>query len=165
MRAPSRVTTWADSTGRSTTTQRRKTSWLRCVLQAGFQAQSANADAASENMQTAAYGAPVAVLGLIGPEAVAAAALVGGLDYAGNSYSYLTGLSKRQAGFYEFVSCGCDRWCNLSVCDCGYGDRGHGIGRKDCGHRVSRRSGRCGCVWDRGCYASKHPRMFLVDLV
>ncbi len=70
------------------------------VLHAAIYARGANADAAATNMQTAvAYGAPVAVLALAGPEAVAAAALAGGLDYAGTTYSHLTGLSKDKPDF------------------------------------------------------------------
>jgi filamentous hemagglutinin len=65
-----------------------------------IQAQGANADAASANLKTeAAYGAPAAALVLIGPQAVAAAVLAGGLDYAGSAYSYGTGLSKDQPNF------------------------------------------------------------------
>ncbi|SAL04301.1 cell surface protein [Caballeronia ptereochthonis] len=65
------------------------------VLNAAIQAQRDNAAAASENMKTAAiYGAPAAVVIALGPEAVTAAALAGGLDYAGSAYSYATGLTR-----------------------------------------------------------------------
>ncbi|SAL55004.1 filamentous hemagglutinin outer membrane protein [Caballeronia cordobensis] len=67
------------------------------TLNAAIQAQSANSNAAAANLQTmGAYGAPTAALALMGPEAVTAAVLAGGLDYAGNAYSYYTGLSKDQ---------------------------------------------------------------------
>ncbi len=65
------------------------------VLNAAIQAQGDNAAAASENMKTAAiYGAPAAAVIALGPEAVTAAALAGGLDYAGSVYSYATGLTR-----------------------------------------------------------------------
>jgi len=70
------------------------------VLQAAIQAQGANADAASANMQTGApYVASAAGVALLGPEALMAAALAGGLDYAGSAYSYQTGLSKDKPDF------------------------------------------------------------------
>jgi filamentous hemagglutinin len=65
------------------------------TLNAAIQAQGANADAAAANLQTMGmYGAPAAALMLLGPQAVTAAVLAGGLDYAGSTYSYRTGLSK-----------------------------------------------------------------------
>jgi filamentous hemagglutinin len=65
------------------------------TLNAAIQAQGANATLASQNMKTAAiYGAPAAAVIALGPEAVTAAALAGGLDYAGGAYSYATGLTK-----------------------------------------------------------------------
>jgi len=58
-------------------------------------AQGENADAAMGNMKTTAiYAVPGIAIGLLGPEALSAAALAGGMDYAGSGYSYLTGLSK-----------------------------------------------------------------------
>jgi filamentous hemagglutinin len=60
-----------------------------------LQAQGANADLALANMQTAApYVGGTLGVALLGPEALTAAALGGAYDYAGNAYSYLTGLSK-----------------------------------------------------------------------
>nr|WP_260854124.1 hemagglutinin repeat-containing protein [Paraburkholderia sp. BCC1886] len=77
------------------------------VLQAAFQAQSGNADAALANMQTAAaYGAPAAALALIGPEALAAAALAGGFDYEGDAVSYAMGLSKDKPDFTKSYTTG-----------------------------------------------------------
>ncbi|MCG5078032.1 hemagglutinin repeat-containing protein [Paraburkholderia sp. RG36] len=65
------------------------------TLNAAIQAQGDNAAAASENMKTAAiYGAPATAVIALGPEAVMAAALAGGLDYAGSLYSYATGLTR-----------------------------------------------------------------------
>jgi filamentous hemagglutinin len=70
------------------------------TLNAAILAQGMNADAASANLQRmGAYGAPAAALALIGPEAVAAAVLAGGLDYGGSAYSYWTGLSKDKPNF------------------------------------------------------------------
>jgi len=70
------------------------------TLNAAILAQGMNADAASANLQTmGAYGAPAAALALIGPEAVAAVVLAGGLDYGGSAYSYWTGLSKDKPNF------------------------------------------------------------------
>jgi filamentous hemagglutinin len=40
------------------------------------------------------YGVPAAAVVALGPEAVTAAGLAGGLDYAGSVYSYATGLTK-----------------------------------------------------------------------
>ncbi|WP_454825067.1 hypothetical protein [Paraburkholderia xenovorans] len=69
-------------------------------MNAAIQAQGTNADAAAANIQTmGAYGAPAAALTLIGPEAVTAAMLAGGLDYSGSAYSYYAGLSKDQPSF------------------------------------------------------------------
>ncbi|MDN8079731.1 filamentous hemagglutinin N-terminal domain-containing protein [Burkholderia multivorans] len=60
-----------------------------------LQAQGTNADQALANMQTATpYVAGTLGVALLGPEALTAAALGGAYDYAGNAYSYLTGLSK-----------------------------------------------------------------------
>ncbi|ABE30115.1 hypothetical protein DR64_540 [Paraburkholderia xenovorans LB400] len=65
------------------------------TLNAVIQAQGDNAAVASGNMKTAAaYGAPAAAVIALGPEAVTAAALAGGLDYTGGVYSYATGLTK-----------------------------------------------------------------------
>jgi filamentous hemagglutinin len=70
------------------------------TLNAVILAQGMNADAAAANLQTTgAYGAPVAALALIGPEAVAAAILAGGFDYEGDAVSYAVGLSKDKPDF------------------------------------------------------------------
>ncbi|WP_345810739.1 hypothetical protein AAGS40_07940 [Paraburkholderia sp. PREW-6R] len=70
------------------------------TLNAAIQAHGTNADAAAANIQTmGAYGAPAAALTLIGPEAVTAAMLAGGLDYSGSAYSYYAGLSKDRPSF------------------------------------------------------------------
>ncbi|MEX3893896.1 hypothetical protein [Paraburkholderia sp. BR10954] len=59
------------------------------TLNAAIQAQGANADTASANMKTGAlYGVPAAVVIALGPEAVTAALLAGGFDYAGSYYNF-----------------------------------------------------------------------------
>lgn len=58
-------------------------------------ATGANVQAASQNMENGALcGVPTAAVIALGPEAVMAAALAGGLDYTGSVYSYATGLTK-----------------------------------------------------------------------
>lgn len=70
------------------------------VLQTMVQAQAANAAVAGQNLQTMAlYGAPLAGVALLGPEALTAAGLAGAYDYAGDAYSYTTGLSKDTPNF------------------------------------------------------------------
>ncbi|WP_038456450.1 hypothetical protein [Paraburkholderia xenovorans] len=65
------------------------------TLSAAIQAQGANAGEASANMKAGAlYGVPAAAVVALGPEAVTAALLAGGYDYAGNYYNFKTGLSK-----------------------------------------------------------------------
>ena len=83
----------------------------------------------------AAYGAPVAALALIGPEAVAAAALAGGFDYEGDAVSYAMGLSKDKPDFTKSYTTGVINGAPSSLpfqtCDCR-----HRNGRKGCGQRV-----------------------------
>jgi len=70
------------------------------TLDAAIKAQGANSAAANETLKTmGAYGVPAAVVAMLGPEAVLAAALAGGLDYAGSAYSYATGLSTDKPSF------------------------------------------------------------------
>jgi len=65
------------------------------VMTAEMNATGANAQAASQNMQTGAlYGAPAAAVVALGPEAITAALLAGGYDYAGSYYNFETGASK-----------------------------------------------------------------------
>jgi filamentous hemagglutinin len=70
-------------------------------------AQGANADAALANMKTGAiYAAPAGVLGLIGPEAVTAAAIATAFDYEGDAVSYAMGLSKDKPNFTKSYATG-----------------------------------------------------------
>ncbi|WP_321785259.1 hemagglutinin repeat-containing protein [Burkholderia pyrrocinia] len=63
-------------------------------------AEGANATQASKNLQTEAlYGLPAAAVIALGSQAVIAAVLAGGYDYAGNYYNYKTGLSKDAPDF------------------------------------------------------------------
>jgi filamentous hemagglutinin len=70
------------------------------LLQTMVQAQAANAAVAGQNLQTMAlYGVPLVGVALLGPEALTAAGLAGVYDYAGDAYSYATGLSKDTPNF------------------------------------------------------------------
>ncbi|WP_143752258.1 hypothetical protein [Burkholderia sp. SRS-W-2-2016] len=70
------------------------------TLNAAIHAQGDNAALASENLKTVTiYGAPAAAVTALGPNALIAAGLAGGLDFAGSVYSYATGLTKDAPSF------------------------------------------------------------------
>ncbi|CAB3784930.1 hypothetical protein LMG27177_01714 [Paraburkholderia fynbosensis] len=70
------------------------------LAMAAVNADGANATIASNNMQTGAmYGVPAVAVVTLGPEAVTAAVLAGGYDYAGSYVNYKTGASPDAPNF------------------------------------------------------------------